>query len=65
MFNKVHARAMAAFGAGLLDDPLAASDWDTDSFFAGADRAAASTDAPQAQHLQSAFDVNARACRRP
>ena len=25
---------MAAFGAGLLDDPLAASDWDTDGFFA-------------------------------
>eukprot|EP00966_Prymnesium_polylepis_P005784 131813-Prymnesium_polylepis.1 len=50
---------MAAFGAGLLDDPLAASDWDTDGFFAGADRAGASTNAPQAEHLQSAFDVNA------
>ena len=28
---------MAAFGAGLLDDPLGASDWDTDSLLAGAD----------------------------
>ena len=33
---------MAAFGAGLLDDPLGASDWDTDSLLAGADCAGAS-----------------------
>ena len=50
---------MAAFGAGLLDDPLAASDWDTDGLLADADCAGASTDAAQTEQPQSAFDVNA------
>ena len=44
---------MAAFGAGLLDDPLSASDWDTDSLLAGADCAGASVGAPQAEQSQS------------
>jgi len=50
---------MAAFGAGLLDDPLGASDWDTDSLLAGADCAGASVGAPQTEQSQSAVDVNA------
>ena len=50
---------MAAFGAGLLDDPLGASDWDTDSILAGADCAGASVGAPRAEQSQSAVDVNA------
>ena len=50
---------MAAFGAGLLDDPLGASDWDTDSLLAGADYAGASIGAPRAEQSQSAVDVNA------
>ena len=49
---------MAAFGAGLLDYPLGASDWDTDSLLAGADCAGASVGAPRAEQSQSAVDVN-------
>ena len=50
---------MAAFGAGLLDDPLGASDWDTDSLLADADCADPSVGAPRAEQSQSAVDVNA------
>ena len=50
---------MAAFGAGLLDDPLGASDWDTDSLLADADCAGPSVGAPRAEQSQSAVDVNA------
>ena len=49
---------MAAFGAGLLDDPLGASDWDTDGLLAGADCAGVSTGAAQTEQPQSAIDVN-------